>query len=135
MEQNLRDARISTLYEGTTGIQALDLLGRKVLGSQGQALLGFTQIIQEFCATAQDNAAIKAFIEPLERLSKEWTELTMKTGMAALQNRDEAGAAAGDYLMYSGYVTLAYFCAAAADMQPGAGNLMEMNDADFLIGA
>lgn len=175
MEQNLRDARISTLYEGTTGIQALDLLGRKILGSQGQALMTFTKIVHKFCKSNEGNAAIKDFIEPLASLNKEWSELTMKVGMAALQNRDEAGAAAVDYLMYSGYVTLAYLWAAmarvaadklasgtsetnfykaklqtarfyfqrilprtrthAAALQSGANNLMEIDEADILIGA
>lgn len=46
MEQNVRDSRISMLYEGTTGVQALDLLGRKVLMTQGEALKGFTKIDQ-----------------------------------------------------------------------------------------
>ena len=49
MEQNVRDSRISCLYEGTTGIQALDLLGRKVLMTQGEALKGFTKIVHKFC--------------------------------------------------------------------------------------
>ncbi|MFH3938834.1 acyl-CoA dehydrogenase family protein, partial [Acinetobacter baumannii] len=49
MEQNVRDSRISMLYEGTTGVQALDLLGRKVLMTQGEALKGFTKIVHKFC--------------------------------------------------------------------------------------
>ena len=49
VEQLYRDGRISTLYEGTTGIQALDLLGRKVLGIQGKSLLAFTKQIHVFC--------------------------------------------------------------------------------------
>lgn len=49
VEQIYRDGRISTLYEGTTGIQALDLLGRKVLGDQGQTLLAFTKQIHQLC--------------------------------------------------------------------------------------
>jgi len=114
MEQNLRDARISTLYEGTTGIQALDLLGRKVLQTQGRTLMSFTQLVRQFCGANETDAGICEFIEPLSELNKEWGELTMKIGAAALRNPDEAGAAAFDYLMYSGYVTLAYFWAAAA---------------------
>lgn len=114
MEQNLRDARISTLYEGTTGIQALDLLGRKVLGSQGKTLMSFTKVVHKFCQAQEGNAAIKHLVEPLNQLNKEWGELTMKIGMKAMQNPDEAGAATVDYLMYSGYATLAYFWAAAA---------------------
>ncbi|HEY8554928.1 MAG TPA: acyl-CoA dehydrogenase C-terminal domain-containing protein [Burkholderiales bacterium] len=116
MEQNLRDARISTLYEGTTGIQALDLLGRKVLGSKGETLMSFTRLVHRFCKANAENATIKEFVEPLAQLNKEWGELTMQIGMAALKNADEAGAAAYDYLMYSGYVTLAYFWAAAAQV-------------------
>ncbi len=49
MEQNVRDSRISMLYEGTTQIQALDLLGRKVLLTQGKTLKRFTKIIHLFC--------------------------------------------------------------------------------------
>jgi alkylation response protein AidB-like acyl-CoA dehydrogenase len=116
MEQNLRDARIATLYEGTTGIQALDLLARKVLGSQGRTLLHFSGIVQRFCQTHADNEAMGDFVTPLNKLVREWGELTASVGDAAMRNADEAGAAAYDYLMYSGYVTLAYFWAAAADV-------------------
>ena len=112
MEQIVRDARISTLYEGTTGIQALDLIGRKVLGSGGQLLLGFTKIVDEFCEASGEE--MKEFIEPLQAHSKEWVELTMKIAELAGTDPDEVGAAATDYLMYSGYVTLAYFWAKMA---------------------
>jgi alkylation response protein AidB-like acyl-CoA dehydrogenase len=113
MEQIVRDARIAMLYEGTTGIQAMDLIGRKVLGSGGKLLMGFTKLIHTFCADHAENGASE-FVEPLERHNKEWGELTMKIGEAAMSNPDEAGAAAVDYLMYSGYVTLAYFWAQMA---------------------
>ncbi|HEX7062957.1 MAG TPA: acyl-CoA dehydrogenase C-terminal domain-containing protein [Woeseiaceae bacterium] len=114
MEQNLRDARIATLYEGTTGIQALDLLGRKVLGSRGQALMSFTRIVHRFCKAHREDPALEDLVEPLARLNKEWGELTLNVGKAARANPEEAGAAAFDYLMYSGYAVLAYFWAAAA---------------------
>ena len=113
MEQIVRDARIAMLYEGTTGIQAMDLIGRKVLGSGGKLLLGFTSRIQEFCAAHSDEAAAE-FTVPLRAYIDEWVELTMKIGEAAMGNPDEAGAAAVDYLMYSGYVTLAWFWARMA---------------------
>jgi alkylation response protein AidB-like acyl-CoA dehydrogenase len=116
MEQNLRDARISTLYEGTTGIQALDLLGRKVLASQGKALAVFTKIVHQFCQAEADNAALQEFVVPLREINQEWGGLTLKIGTAAMQNPDEVGAASVDYLMYSGYVVLAYFWAAAAKL-------------------
>jgi hypothetical protein len=114
MEQNVRDSRISMLYEGTTGIQALDLLGRKVLMSQGESLKSFTKIVHKYCQTEADNEALKEFTGPLSELNKEWGELTMKIGMQAMQNRDEVGAASVDYLMYSGYAVFAYLWARMA---------------------
>ncbi len=114
MEQLVRDARITRLYEGTTGIQALDLLGRKVLMSQGESLKVFTKEIHKFCKAEDDNPALKEFVGPLAKLNAEWGELTMGVGMKAMEDREEVGAASVDYLMYSGYVTLAYLFARAA---------------------
>ncbi|MFQ3171694.1 MAG: alkylation response protein AidB-like acyl-CoA dehydrogenase [Oleispira sp.] len=114
MEQIVRDTRISTLYEGTTGIQALDLLGRKVLMTQGASLKQFTKLIHAFCKENADDADMKEFVEPLAKLNKEWGDLTMKIGMTSMQNRDEVGSASVDYLMYSGYATLALLWAQMA---------------------
>ena len=108
MEQNLRDARIACLYEGTTGIQALDLLGRKVLMTQGESLKAFTKVVHRFCQAHEGDPALAEFVGPLAGLNREWGELTLKIGMAAMQDREEVGAAAVDYLMYSGYACLAY---------------------------
>ncbi len=110
MEQIVRDARISMLYEGTTGIQALDLLGRKVLGSGGALLTGFTEMIDAFCKE-QDSEVMQPYVETLQKYKDEWLGLSLKIGEKAMANPDEAGAAAVDYLMYSGYVTLAFFWA------------------------
>jgi len=114
VEQLYRDGRIATLYEGTTGIQALDLLGRKVLGSQGKSLMSFTKIIHKLCQTQKDNHELSDCISILSAYSKEWPEITMNIGGKAMHDRDEVGAASFDYLMYSGYVTLAYFWAKMA---------------------
>lgn len=111
MEQNVRDSRISCLYEGTTGVQALDLLGRKVLMTQGESLRAFTKVVHKFCKAQEGNAALQDLIAPLAQINKEWGEITMKVGMAAMTNREEVGAASYDYLMYSGYACLAYFWA------------------------
>ena len=108
MEQLARDARIAPIYEGTNGIQALDLLGRKVLGSQGKLLRGFTKIVHKFCAANTEHPQLKAHVAQLNQLNQQWGELTMQVGMAAMKNPDEVGAAAVDYLMYSGYIILAY---------------------------
>ncbi|MFN2360038.1 MAG: acyl-CoA dehydrogenase C-terminal domain-containing protein [Marinobacter sp.] len=114
MEQNVRDARIGMIYEGTTGIQALDLLGRKVLMTQGESLKGFTRQVHLFCKENADDEQLKEFIEPLAALNKEWGDLTMKIGMTAMKNREEVGAASVDYLMYSGYAVFAYLWARMA---------------------
>ena len=114
MEQNVRDCRISMLYEGTTGIQALDLLGRKVLMTQGATMRPFTKLVHKFCQAQADNEALHEFIKPLSALNKEWGDLTMQIGMKAMQNKEEVGAASVDYLMYSGYSCLAYFWAKMA---------------------
>jgi len=120
MEQIVRDARISTIYEGTTGIQALDLLGRKVLMTQGASLKLFTKKIHLFCQAEIENEAMAEFIKPLAVANKEWGDLTVKLGMAAMKDRNEVGAASVDYLMYAGYVTQAYFYARAAKVAQNA---------------
>ena len=114
MEQIVRDTRISMLYEGTTGIQALDLLGRKVMADRGHMLRYVTRVMHRFCRD-NEQKEMKAFITPLRRHYREWGGLTRKLGLKAMRNREEVGAASVDYLMYSGYVTLAYFWAAIAD--------------------
>jgi alkylation response protein AidB-like acyl-CoA dehydrogenase len=118
MEQLARDARITTMYEGTTGIQALDLMGRKVMQLKGEGLIVFLGMIEAFCAEQAGNEALDEFVAPLRARAQEWQEVTQMIGRRAAANPDEIGAAAWDYLFYSGYVTLAYWWArsvAAAD--------------------
>jgi alkylation response protein AidB-like acyl-CoA dehydrogenase len=114
MEQQVRDCRISMLYEGTTGIQALDLLGRKVFGNGGKSLAAFTKLIHKFCEANADNADVAPHVVELQRLIKEWSEITGQIGAKAMENADEVGAASVDYLMYSGYVVYAFFWAQMA---------------------
>lgn len=108
MEQLVRDCRIAPIYEGTNGIQALDLLGRKVLGSQGKLLRGFTRIVHKFCAANVEHPQLASYVAQLNELNQQWGEVTTKVGMAAMNNPDEVGAASVDYLMYSGYIILGY---------------------------
>ncbi|MEM8498185.1 MAG: acyl-CoA dehydrogenase C-terminal domain-containing protein [Pseudomonadota bacterium] len=126
MEQIVRDGRIATIYEGTTGIQSIDLLGRKVLGSGGELLKNYTKIVHLFCKEHSDNEAMQEFIEPLQAMNQEIGELTMQIGAAAMKNPEEAGAASVDYLMYSGYFVLAHMWAkmalvAQSKLAEGAG--------------
>ncbi|HET8764960.1 MAG TPA: acyl-CoA dehydrogenase C-terminal domain-containing protein [Rhodanobacter sp.] len=111
MEQFVRDARIITLYEGTTGIQAADLLGRKILQLQGVGFKRFAGEIGAFCKAHAADAKLAAFIVPLGAAVKQWGELTLALAGRVQANPEELGAAAVDYLWYSGYVTLAYFWA------------------------
>jgi alkylation response protein AidB-like acyl-CoA dehydrogenase len=111
VEQYARDARITTIYEGTTQIQALDLLGRKIMQTQGVGLKHFLEEISAFCHAQAKNPPLAEFIAPLAIATKEWADLTQEIGKRALANPDEVGAAAVDYLFYSGYVALAYFWA------------------------
>lgn len=120
MEQLVRDTKIACIYEGTTGIQALDLLGRKVLMTQGASLRNFTKQIHKFCQAEEGNAELAHLIKPLVEINKEWGDLTMKIGMAAMKNRDEVGSASVDYLMYSGYAVLAYLWARMAKVAQDA---------------
>ncbi len=114
MEQLVRDTKIACIYEGTTGIQALDLLGRKVLMTQGASLRNFTKQVHKFCQAEEGNETLAPLVATLAEYNKEWGDLTMKIGMAAMKNRDEVGSASVDYLMYSGYVTLAFLWARMA---------------------
>ena len=109
VEQFVRDARIITLYEGTTGIQAADLLGRKILQLKGVGLQHFLAEVGAFCKQHAANDALKPYIGTLGALAKEWGELTLKLAQRVQSNPEELGAAANDYLYYSGYITLAYF--------------------------
>ncbi|WCM50973.1 acyl-CoA dehydrogenase C-terminal domain-containing protein [Pseudomonas sp. WJP1] len=130
MEQLVRDCRIAPIYEGTNGIQALDLLGRKILGSQGKLLRGFTKIVHKFCAANAEHPQLAGYVAQLDELNQQWGELTTKVGMAAMKNPDEVGAASVDYLMYSGYIILGYLwlrMALVAQAQLDAGS----GDADF----
>jgi len=120
MEQLVRDTKIACIYEGTTGIQALDLLGRKVLMTQGASLRNFTKIVHKFCQSVEGDEQMAQFAAPLAEVNKEWGDLTMKIGMTAMKNREEVGAASVDYLMYSGYATLAFLWARMAKVAQDA---------------
>ncbi|MGY0611949.1 acyl-CoA dehydrogenase C-terminal domain-containing protein [Luteimonas sp. A501] len=114
MEQLARDARITTLYEGTTGIQAMDLIGRKTASSGGAGLKLFLAEVEAFCAANDGDGELADDIATLRARCAEWGELTTGVLGRAAGNPDELGAAAWDYLFYSGYVVLAYWWLRAA---------------------
>jgi 3-(methylsulfanyl)propanoyl-CoA dehydrogenase len=109
LEQVYRDARISTLYEGTTGIQALDLLGRKVLLNNGKLLNRFVGEIRSLCLQNALNSDVGKWSRSLLGYSTRWLLLTARIARQHSQDKNAVNAACVDYLMYSGYVTLGYF--------------------------
>ncbi|TRZ57274.1 MAG: acyl-CoA dehydrogenase [Rhodocyclaceae bacterium] len=111
MEQIVRDARISTLYEGTTGIQALDLLGRKVLlTTRGKCVRDFTAGMLRFSArNFLSGGPLGKMARTLLRRALQWNLLTTRIMLRAANDRELVGAASVDYLMYSGYVMMAYY--------------------------
>ena len=114
MEQFVRDSRISMIYEGTNTIQALDLLGRKVLADNGKKLKKFGRIVADFVEQEGTNEAMQEFVDPLADLGDKVTKLSTEIGMKAFGNADEAGAAAVDYLRVCGHLVFAYFWARMA---------------------
>jgi hypothetical protein len=111
MEQLARDARITTLYEGTTGIQALDLTGRKLLQQEGAGLRVFLGMVEAFCRRHDGDPALAEFTAPLRDKANEWQQLSQAIAARATADPEEIGAAAFDYLFYCGYVALAYWWA------------------------
>jgi len=114
MEQYVRDGRINMIYEGTNTIQSLDLLGRKVLGDGGAKLMKFGKMVRALCEAEANNPVMKEFVEPLADLGDKVSKLTMEIGGKAMQNPDEVGAAAVDYLRVVGHLFYGYFFAQAA---------------------
>ncbi|MGH8455712.1 MAG: acyl-CoA dehydrogenase C-terminal domain-containing protein [Stenotrophobium sp.] len=114
VEQYVRDARINMIYEGTNTIQALDLLGRKVLGDMGAKLMKFGKVITEVIKSHAENPAMKEFTDPLAALLAEVSKLTAEIGQKAMKNPDEAGAAAVPYLRVIGHLVFSFaWCYAA----------------------
>lgn len=111
MEQIARDARITTIYEGTTQIQALDLIGRKTLMADGAGLKQVLGEIGAFCRLEAENEALADLLPALTDRADQWARLTRRIGEQAAADPAAASAAAYDYLFYSGYVALAWFWA------------------------
>lgn len=115
MEQIVRDSRISTLYEGTTGIQALDLIGRKVLlSSRGKVIRDYTAEILKFAGQHATNKYLRRFAWDLTKICAQWNTLTVRLLLTARKDRDIVSAASVDFLMFSGYAMMAYYWAQQA---------------------
>ena len=114
MEQLVRDNRINMIYEGTNTIQSLDLLGRKVLSNNGATLRKFGKLIAQLVEEEGVNEKMSEFITPIAALGDKLTKFTMEIGFKGLQNPDEVGAAAVDYLRATGHLVFGYLFARMA---------------------
>lgn len=112
--QYLRDARITMIYEGANGIQALDLVGRKLPANGGRAIMTWFGEIDAFVAEHGANEAAKPFVDGLADAKKKLQEATMWLMQNGMQNPDNAGAASTDYLHIFGLTALAYMWAQMA---------------------
>jgi len=114
IEQIVRDVRISTIYEGATAIQALDLLGRKILMNKGKELRSFCAEILNFCrknsviSRSQHGKKLHKMVWPLAKEALIWQKHTFKLMFKASKTRDVVGSASVEYLMYSGYIFMGY---------------------------
>ena len=134
MEQILRDSRIATLYEGTTGIQALDLIGRKTLLDKftqlkifSNEMLGFAK---RYLPWPRGSKLMRKQAWAIAKLAIKWRYLAFRLAMQAKKNPDAIGAGSVDFLMFSGYAYMAYMwgmISAAAEQKLAAGE----GDASF----
>ena len=108
MEQLVRDVRISQLYEGTNGIQALDLVGRKLPMKDGAVVGGYFATIQSLIDEHRGNPELSEFSGPLESALSGLREVTDWVIRQAGENPEEAGAASADYMRYMGLVSLGF---------------------------
>ena len=108
IEQYVRDSRITLIYEGTNGIQALDLVGRKLASKGGRAIFSFFAELDNFIAAHDDNQELALYLDGLKEAKarlQEGTNWLMQNGMTDFNN---AGAASHDYLHLFGLTVLAY---------------------------
>lgn len=114
MSQFMRDARIALIYEGTNGIQALDLVGRKLAMNGMRPVLTFLAEIDEFVAEHEHDADLKPFVEGLRTARTRLDQATQWLVNNGLENPDNAGASSSDYLQLFGLTVFAYMWALMA---------------------
>ncbi len=114
MEQFVRDARITMIYEGANGVQALDLVGRKLPKDRGRAITAFFGEISSFLAENKKDAALAPYLQPLKTALGQLQQATTWLMMHAMGNPDNAGAASTDYMHLFGLTALGYMWARIA---------------------
>jgi alkylation response protein AidB-like acyl-CoA dehydrogenase len=116
MEQYVRDARISQIYEGTNGVQALDLVGRKMGAHMGRYLHSFFHPVADFIQTRAGDDKMARYVDPLTKAFVRLQQATGQIAKVGMKRPEEAGAAATEYLRLFGMVALAYQWARMAEV-------------------
>jgi acyl-CoA dehydrogenase len=111
MEQFVRDARIAMIYEGANGVQALDLVGRKLAKDAGRAVMAFFGEISGFLAAGKDDMALAPYLGALKASLGHLQQATMWLQANGLKDPDNAGAASYDYMHLMGLTALGYIWA------------------------
>jgi alkylation response protein AidB-like acyl-CoA dehydrogenase len=127
MEQYVRDARIAMIYEGANGVQAMDLVGRKLAQNGGRAVQALFKLVDDECATAKSNAKLADFAVRLEKTNGELKAATMWFMQNGMANPNNVGAGAHHYMHIMGIVALGLQWlrmaqAASAALEAGAEN-------------
>lgn len=108
MEHFVRDARIAQLYEGSNGIQALDLVGRKLASNGGRSIRLFFETVQNFCDEHAKDEDMAPYIEPLQTGLQRLQQATMWLMQNAMDNPENAGAGSTDYLYLLALVSMGF---------------------------
>lgn len=115
MSQFTRDARIAMIYEGANGVQALDLVGRKLAQDGGKHVMAFFEMVKNFIKENGDNEALKAdFIDPLKEASKHLQAAGMFFMQQGMKNPNAALAGSNDFMHMFGHVCLGLMWARSA---------------------
>jgi acyl-CoA dehydrogenase len=137
MEQFVRDARIAMIYEGANGIQALDLVGRKLPRDGGRALTAFMGEISAFLSANKNDATLAPYLPGLKTGLGHLQQATMWLMQNGMTNPDNAAAGSNDYMHLFGLVALGYMWARIAKAvlaAQAAGPLNEALDAKLVLG-
>lgn len=119
-EQLVRDTRITQIYEGTNGVQALDLMGRKVVGNGGKLFELFAKEVSEFIEENQGNAEIKGYLSALSAALERLSDVTATVIKQAQEDPNAIGAASVEYLDLFGLTAYAYMWARMAKVAAAA---------------
>ncbi len=133
MSQFVRDARIAQIYEGANGVQALDLVGRKLPANGGRAMRAFMEEVNSFTKKHMNNDAMQPYTKPLRDGVKKLEAATIWLMQNGLQNPNNAGAASTDFMHLFGLVALGYMWGLMAEksqeaIQEGAGDSKEFHE-------